>query len=81
MIIYYHLVYKLIKNGFTDFDNIVINPDELRILLFTSGTTGSAKGVCLSQRNICSNILSIYGIVKVKRSDLFFSIFAFTSYI
>ena len=29
---------------------------------------------CLSQRNICSNILSIYGIVKVKRSDLFFSI-------
>ena len=44
------------------------------ILLFTSGTTGNAKGVCLSQRNICSNILSIYGIVKVKRSDLFFSI-------
>jgi len=46
----------------------------LRILLFTSGTTGNAKGVCLSQRNICSNILSIYGIVKVKRSDLFFSV-------
>lgn len=65
---------KVYTNGFTDFDNITIDPDELRILLFTSGTTGSAKGVCLSQRNICSNILSIYGIVKVKRSDLFFSI-------
>lgn len=62
------------ENGKTDFDKIEINPDELRILLFTSGTTGSAKGVCLSQRNICSNILSTYGIVKVKRSDLFFSI-------
>lgn len=62
------------ENGKTDFDKIEIDPDELRILLFTSGTTGSAKGVCLSQRNICSNILSIYGIVKVKRSDLFFSI-------
>lgn len=61
-------------NGRTDFDNIEIDPDELRILLFTSGTTGNAKGVCLSQRNICSNILSIYGIVKVKRSDLFFSV-------
>ena len=61
-------------DGITDFDSIKINPDELRILLFTSGTTGNAKGVCLSQRNICSNILSIYGIVKVKRSDLFFSI-------
>lgn len=62
------------ENGKVDFDKIEINPDELRILLFTSGTTGSAKGVCLSQRNICSNILSTYGIVKVKRSDLFFSI-------
>ena len=61
-------------SGFTDFDDIKINPDELRILLFTSGTTGAAKGVCLSQRNICSNLLSTYGIVKVKRSDLFFSI-------
>lgn len=65
---------KLYLDGFTEFDNIKINPDELRILLFTSGTTGSAKGVCLSQRNICSNILSTYGIVKVKRSDLFFSV-------
>ena len=61
-------------NEFHDFDDIQINPDELRILLFTSGTTGNAKGVCLSQRNICSNILSTYGIVKVKRSDLFFSV-------
>lgn len=61
-------------DGFTKFDDIKIDPDELRILLFTSGTTGNAKGVCLSQRNICSNILSIYGIVKVRRSDLFFSV-------
>ncbi len=61
-------------NGFHDFDDIQVDPDEMRILLFTSGTTGNAKGVCLSQRNICSNILSTYGIVKVKRSDLFFSV-------
>lgn len=65
---------KLLEQGNTDFEEIKVNPDELRILLFTSGTTGNAKGVCLSQRNICSNILSTYGIVKVKRSDLFFSI-------
>ena len=65
---------KLYLDGSTEFDKIEIDPDELRILLFTSGTTGNAKGVCLSQRNICSNILSTYGIVKVKRSDLFFSV-------
>lgn len=64
----------LVEEGNTEFDKIIVNPDELKILLFTSGTTGNAKGVCLSQRNICSNIMSIYGIVKVKRSDLFFSI-------
>ena len=64
----------LLEKENTKFEEIKINPDEMKILLFTSGTTGNAKGVCLSQRNICSNILSIYGIVKVKRSDLFFSI-------
>ena len=76
---------KLLSDGKTsyskgkdDFEKIEIDPDELRVLLFTSGTTGNAKGVCLSQRNICSNILSTYGIVKVKRSDLFFSIYECT---
>lgn len=65
---------KIVEEGNIEFENIKVNPDELRILLFTSGTTGSAKGVSLSQRNICSNILSTYGIVKVRRSDLFFSV-------
>ena len=65
---------SLVDAGNTEFDKIEVNPDEMKILLFTSGTTGNAKGVCLSHQNICSNILSIYGIVEVKRNDLFLSI-------
>ena len=65
---------NLVQNGNTEFDNITIDPDEMKILLFTSGTTGNAKGVCLSQRNICSNILSIFGIVYVRKSDTVLSI-------
>jgi len=39
--------------------------DEMRVLLFTSGTTGSSKAVCLSQNNICVNIYSTLRIVHV----------------
>ena len=64
----------LVEQGNTEFDDIKVNPDEMKILLFTSGTTGNAKGVCLSQRNICSNILSIFGIVYVRKSETVLSI-------
>lgn len=65
---------ELLEKGDTSFDEIQIDPDAMHILLFTSGTTGSAKGVCLSHKNICSNIMSTYGIVKVKRNDQVLSI-------
>ena len=42
--------------GNKNFDTMEIDPEDLHVLIFTSGTTGNAKGVCLSQKNICANI-------------------------
>ena len=65
---------KQLEEGDKSFDAIQIDPDAMHIILFTSGTTGNAKGVCLSHKNICSNIMSTYGIVKVKRNDQVLSV-------
>lgn len=56
------------RTGSTEFDTMEIDPEALHVLLFTSGTTGNAKGVCLSQKNICSNIMAIASMVKVDPS-------------
>ena len=65
---------KKIATGNTAFKDIKINPDDMHVLLFTSGTTGNAKGICLSHKNICSNIMSVAQIVKVDKSTVVLSI-------
>lgn len=55
-------------------DTIPVSSEDMSVLIFTSGTTGSSKGVCLSQKNICSNIYSTSQIVKVTDKDKTLSI-------
>ena len=57
-----------------EIDEIEISKDDMSVLIFTSGTTGSAKGVCLSQHNLLSDIYSTLKVVNVKSSDLTLSI-------
>ncbi len=60
---------RLIGDGYVDYINTSPDPDKLSVLLFTSGTTGMSKAVMLSARNICSDIRSIMGIVKINKGE------------
>ena len=60
-------------SGNTKYDEIKIDEEKMSILLFTSGTTSTSKGVMLSQKNICSNIEDIASVVKMYPTDTLLS--------
>ena len=64
---------KLLKNGNKSFINAKINPEEMQIMLFTSGTTSKSKVVALSHKNICSNLMDIAAVLDVNSDDIFLS--------
>jgi len=65
---------SLRKNGDRRYNDIPIDPDAVRILLFTSGTTAASKGVMLSNKNICSNVSAISSTLRVEPGERAFSI-------
>ena len=67
-------VKKLVEGGDRSFIDAEIYADEMSVLLFTSGTTGIAKGVMLSHRNICEDLMSAPTILNVNTWDIFFSV-------
>ena len=64
---------ELRKNGDKKYDNVKIDNEKMSVLIFTSGTTNTAKGVMLSQKNITSNIMGMAKMSKMYPDDVLLS--------
>ncbi|MHA1975612.1 MAG: AMP-binding protein [Candidatus Hodarchaeales archaeon] len=47
----------LAKNDPKDRPQVTIKPDDIAVIMFTGGTTGSPKGAMLTHRNLVSNVI------------------------
>ena len=65
---------KLLEQGNREFLDAKINPEVMNIMLFTSGTTSASKVVCLSHKNICTNLMDLGSILDVNENDTFLSV-------
>ncbi len=65
---------ELVKKGDNSFVNIEIDPEEFKVLIFTSGTTADAKGVMLCNRNLVENVNAATAYVKLSPEDRLMSI-------
>ena len=50
------------------------SPDDLAMIIYTSGTSGKAKGVMLSHRNFCHNVIEAWHAQKANKRDRWLSI-------
>ncbi len=60
---------KLVEEGNREFIDAKINPEEMQIMLFTSGTTSKSKVVALSHRNLASNLMDFCSVLDADSND------------
>ena len=65
---------RIVKSGDNSFIKTEIDPEEFKVLLFTSGTTSNSKGVMLCNRNLAENMNAVNAYVKLYPTDRFFSV-------
>ena len=63
----------LLKNGNKEYIEAEIDPEEMQIMLFTSGTTSESKVVALCHRNLCENLMALDKVEDVDCTDRFLS--------
>ena len=52
----------------------IADPEDINLIIYTSGTSGSPKGVCLSQNSLCFNALTASISQNLQHDDKFLSI-------
>jgi len=65
---------ELVAQGDDSFMKIEIDPEEFKVLIFTSGTTSASKGVMLCNRNLAENVNAVSAAVKLYPTDRLFSV-------
>lgn len=63
-----------IENGNSDYLNASFNGKDFSVLIFTSGTSRNAKGVMLSQSNICHSLWGLQFNIQGTFEDIYLSI-------
>lgn len=58
-----------IQNGNREFLDSIVNSEEMKIMLFTSGTTSESKVVSLSHKNLCENLMDMARVIDINEND------------
>lgn len=65
---------RAMEAGMLDYLQAEVDPESLCAVLFSSGTTGMAKGIMLSHRNLVANVINMSKYVEVTTEDVGLSV-------
>ncbi len=65
---------EIVQKGDNSYEKIEIDPEEFKVLIFTSGTTSNAKGVMINNINLVENINAVSTYVYLDQKDRLFSV-------